>query len=204
MCSDLSCTRPLARPNNPLAHVNSTINILQIVKNKSWTCISQRNLKLVPGGSPRPMGQDEETVSALPFELATGFFPGSAGILTAGLMLNSNRNILILAMNTYILKSLDASENPGLESLASLVFHVAFPEHVRDQFSARYAALKAERHLEDVTHYDEASGRIAPEAYLEDARPTVFFLGRTLEPPEHSEISEILFNKVVDLGRRRE
>ncbi|KAJ7869015.1 hypothetical protein B0H13DRAFT_1054125 [Mycena leptocephala] len=72
-------------------------------------------------------------------------------------------------MSTYTLKSLDASEYPAPGSLSSLVFHVAFPEHVPGQYSSRYEALRAERHLEDETHYDEASGRIALEAYLEDA-----------------------------------
>ncbi|KAJ7457726.1 hypothetical protein FB451DRAFT_1509004 [Mycena latifolia] len=71
-------------------------------------------------------------------------------------------------MSAFTLKSLDASENPAPGSLSSLVFHVAFPEHVPGQFSARYEALRADRHLEDETHYDEASGRIALEAYLDD------------------------------------
>jgi hypothetical protein len=78
-------------------------------------------------------------------------------------------SIVNFAMSTYTLKSLDASEYPAPGSLSSLVFHVAFPEHVPGQYSSRYEALRAERRLEDETHYDEASGRIALEAYLEDA-----------------------------------
>ncbi|KAJ6546188.1 hypothetical protein DFH09DRAFT_1507621 [Mycena vulgaris] len=57
-------------------------------------------------------------------------------------------------------------EKPPSGSLSSLVFNVPFPDHVPREFSERY---EAERHMDDESHYQEASGLLALEVYNVDS-----------------------------------
>jgi hypothetical protein len=71
-------------------------------------------------------------------------------------------------MAAFTLKSLDTSERPATGSLVSLVFHVAFPEHVPRQFLQLYRALRTERGMDEDSHYEAASGQLALEVYNGD------------------------------------
>ncbi|KAJ7625846.1 hypothetical protein FB45DRAFT_1005138 [Roridomyces roridus] len=52
--------------------------------------------------------------------------------------------------------------------LASLVFKIPFPEDAPDRLLKRYLSLRTERSLEEESHYDEPSARLALEAYNDE------------------------------------
>ncbi|KAJ7776338.1 hypothetical protein B0H16DRAFT_1005414 [Mycena metata] len=89
---------------------------------------------------------------------------------------------------SYTLKSLDVERSSG--NLTSLIFHIPFPAHVPAQFLERYKVLRIERQMEEGSHYEEASGRLALEIYNEDSLH--------LERETWTERATAAFRKVVD------
>ncbi|KAJ7677795.1 hypothetical protein DFH06DRAFT_1167188 [Mycena polygramma] len=69
---------------------------------------------------------------------------------------------------TFILKTLDAVV-PAPGTVTSLVFHIPFPDHVPLQLFERYQALRAERGLDEDSHYEKAAGQLVLEVYQEES-----------------------------------
>ncbi|CAK5282739.1 unnamed protein product [Mycena citricolor] len=76
-----------------------------------------------------------------------------------------------MASTTYTIRSLDAPE-PTPTGLESLVFHVPFIDDAPARLLQRYRDLRAEREMEEESHYEAESVKLVLEAYQEEALRT--------------------------------
>lgn len=67
----------------------------------------------------------------------------------------------------YTLDILEHTHQPVPGTISSLVFKIPAPENISALFITRYEELRRERKLEEEGHYDEASGRLALQAYYD-------------------------------------